>query len=345
VFADTRCVLLPKDYIRLLMTGEKASDCSDAAGTLWVDVAKRRWSPEMLAATGLTEAHMPRLVEGSEATGNLRQEVAEAWGMEPVTVAGGGGDNAAGAAGIGVVKPGDAFLSLGTSGVYFVSGDRFAPNPELAVHAFCHCLPGAWHQMSVLLSAASCLAWIAGATGAASAGALLDEIARAERDPRVVFLPYLSGERTPHDDPDAKGVLFGMTHATTRADLGRAVLEGVAFAFVDAQDALLAAGTAIGTVRVIGGGARSALWGRILASALGRELIYPAGAEHGPAFGAARLARIAVTGEEPAEVCTPPATAATIAPDDALRAAFRPRLELYRRLYRELRGSFVALAG
>jgi xylulokinase len=182
-------------------------------------------------------------------------------------------------------------------------------------------------------------------TGATSERALLDEIAAAERDPRVIFLPYLSGERTPHDDPDAKGVFFGLSHATTRADLGRAVLEGVAFAFVDAQDALLAAGTTIGTVCVIGGGARSTTWGRILASALERPLVYPAGAEHGPAFGAARLARLAVTGEDPAVVCIQPATAAIVEPDPALRALYRERVELYRRLYRELAPSFAALAG
>ena len=134
VFKDTRCVLLPKDYVRLLMTGEKASDCSDAAGTLWVDVARRKWSPEMLAATGLNESHMPRLVEGTDVTGNLRKEVAADWGMDAVPVAGGGGDNAAGAAGIGVIQPGDAFLSLGTSGVLFLVTPKFLPNSAKAVH-------------------------------------------------------------------------------------------------------------------------------------------------------------------------------------------------------------------
>jgi len=346
VFRAVARVLLPKDFLRLKLSGDAASDMSDAAGTLWLDVAARSWSPEMLAATDLPDSAMPRLYEGSEPTGQVRDAVADAWGLRRgVIVAAGAGDNAAGAVGAGVIHPGDALLSLGTSGVYFVAGDRFAPNPERAVHAFCHCLPVSWHQMSVLLSAASCLAWVAGVTGAASEGALLDEITAAARDPRVIFLPYLSGERTPHDDPDAKGVLFGLSHATTRADLGRAVLEGVAFAFVDAQDALLAAGTTIGTVSVIGGGARSALWGRILASALDRPLLHHAGAERGPAFGAARLARLAVTGEDPARVCTPPAADRTSTPDAALRALYGERVELYRRLYRELRPSFVALAG
>ncbi|MBM4244343.1 MAG: xylulokinase [Deltaproteobacteria bacterium] len=346
VFRQVARVLLPKDYLRLRLSGDAASDPSDAAGTLWLDVAARAWSPAMLAATNLDERAMPRLHEGSEPTGTIRDAVADAWGVpRGAIVAAGAGDNAAGAVGAGVIRPGDAFLSLGTSGVYFVAGDRFAPNPERAVHAFCHCLPRTWHQMSVLLSAASCLTWIAHATGAANEAALLDEIARADdRDPGVLFLPYLSGERTPHDDANARGVLVGMTQATTRADLGRAVLEGVALAFVDAQDALLAAGTTIGRMSVIGGGARSALWGRILASALDRELDYHAGAEHGPSFGAARLARLAATGEDPRDVCTPPPVAHTIAPDPALRARYAARIEPFRRLYRDLRDGFAALA-
>jgi len=346
VFRQVARVLLPKDYLRLRLSGDAASDPSDAAGTLWLDVAARAWSPEMLAATGLDERAMPRLHEGTEPTGTIRDAVADAWGVpRGAIVAAGAGDNAAGAVGAGVIRPGDAFLSLGTSGVYFVAGDRFAPNPERAVHAFCHCLPRTWHQMSVLLSAASCLTWIAHATGAANEAALLDEIARADdRAPGVLFLPYLSGERTPHDDANVRGVLVGLTHATTRADLGRAVLEGVALAFVDAQDALLAAGTTIGRVSVIGGGARSALWGRILASALDRELDYPAGAEHGPSFGAARLARLAATGEDPRDVCTPPPVAHTIVPDPALRARYAARIEPFRRLYRDLRDGFAALA-
>lgn len=345
VFRRVARVLLPKDWLRLRLTGDAASDVSDASGTLWLDVAARAWSPAMLAATDLDERAMPRLHEGTEPTGTVRDAIADAWGLpRGVLVAAGAGDNAAGAVGAGVVRPGDAFLSLGTSGVYFVAGERFAPNPERAVHAFCHALPATWHQMSVLLSAASCLTWIAQATGATSEAALLDEIAAHDRDPRVLFLPYLSGERTPHDDPDARGVLFGLAPDTTRADLGRAVLEGVAFAFVDAQDALVAAGTSIGRVCVIGGGARSALWGRILASALDRELVYHAGAEHGPAFGAARLAMIAATGADPRTVCTAPETASTIAPDAALRARLHARIETFRRLYRDLRASFADLA-
>jgi xylulokinase len=217
--------------------------------------------------------------------------------------------------------------------VYFVAGDAFAPAPQTAVHAFCHCLPRTWHQMSVILSAASCLRWLAAATGTADEATLLAEAERADRDPRVVFLPYLSGERTPHNDPDATGAFVGLTHATTRADLTRAVLEGVAFALADGQDALLAAGTAVGAVSVIGGGARSRFWGRLLASALDRPLRYHPAAEIGPAFGAARLARLAVGGEEPSSVCTAPPVEALVEPEAALRDGLRERRRRFAALY------------
>jgi xylulokinase len=227
-------VLLPKDYVRLSMTGAKATDLSDASGTLWVDVTQRAWSGEMLAATGLTQDQMPRLHEGCEVTGALRQDVAAAWDMEPVVVAAGGGDNAAGAVGVGVIDDGDALLSLGTSGVLFVAGRAFRPNPERAVHAFCHALPGRWHQMSVMLSAASALDWAARLTGTQDTGALVAKAqARGRLDGREIFLPYLSGERTPHNDPAARGVLFGLDHDSDAGSIGQAVLEGVAFGLAD----------------------------------------------------------------------------------------------------------------
>jgi xylulokinase len=262
-----------------------------------------------------------------------------------VVIAGGAGDQAAGAVGAGVVEPGQALLALGTSGVFFVAGDRFAPNPKHAVHAFCHCLPGRWHQMSVILSAASCLAWVTRLTGARDEAELLAEIEAADRDPgALLFLPYLSGERTPHNDPHAMGVFFGLTHASERADLGRAVLEGVAFALADGQAALREAGARIERVSVIGGGARNAFWGRILASVLDRSLCYAADAEVGPAFGAARLARLAVTGEDPGRVCVAPRVERTIEPDPALRERFAERIEAYRRLYAALRENFAGEA-
>jgi xylulokinase len=341
VFAATRTVLLPKDYVRLLMTGEKASDCSDAAGTLWVDVANRRWSPEMLAATGLTESHMPRLCEGSDATGTLLAEVADAWGMSRVPVAGGGGDNAAGAAGIGVINAGDAFLSLGTSGVLFLATPKFLPNPDRAVHAFCHCLPGRWHQMSVMLSAASCVDWAVKLTGAADAAELLSKVeARGRLDGQEIFLPYLSGERTPHNDPQARGVLFGLTHDTDASAIGQAVLEGVAYAFADGLDVLIEAGATIDKISVIGGGARSMWWGGVLAAALGRPLIYRDGSEVGPAYGAARLARLAKTGEAAEDVCKPPPVRVVIEPNQRDIDQLAPKRRLFSKLYQDLRARF-----
>lgn len=344
IFARIARVLLPKDYVRLRMTGRYASDMSDSAGTLWLDVAARAWSPTMIEATELTEGTMPELFEGSEPTGTLLPEIAASWGLAAsVEVAGGAGDNAAGAAGVGVIEPGTALLSLGTSGVLFVSDDRFRPNPDRGVHAFCHCLPETWHRMSVILSAASCLSWIARVTGAESEAALLAEVEAADRDTgRLVFLPYLSGERTPHVDPHAMGVFFGMTHETTRADLAKAVLEGVAFALADGQHALLEAGSDISTLSVIGGGARSMLWGGILAAVLNRPLQYHRGGEIGPAFGAARLARLAVSGEDPATVCIRPPISHVIEPDPAMAARYAGKLAEFRRLYRTLKDVFPA---
>src|SRR5512142_102319 len=230
IFAQVRSVLLPKDYLRLRLTGEKVSEMSDAAGTLWLDVGKRDWSEPVLAGTHLTRAHMPRLVEGSQPSGELKKELCQRWGMQgKVIVAGGGGDNAASAVGIGAVLPGGGFVSLGTSGVIFVVNDRFLPNPARAVHAFCHALPGRWHQMSVMLSAASCLRWATGLVRAANEAEILAEVEKLDAAARAaapIFLPYLSGEPTPHNDPAAQGVFFGLTHNTDRAALVYSTIEG-----------------------------------------------------------------------------------------------------------------------
>jgi xylulokinase len=333
-FAQTATVLLPKDYVRLCMTGDKASDMSDSAGTLWLDCQARAWSDDMLAATGLALGHMPKLYEGPEPTGVLRAEVAQRWGMARVPVAAGAGDNAAGAIGIGVIADGDALLSLGTSGVTFVATDTFRPNPAGAVHAFCHCLPGQWHQMAVHLSAASCVDWAAHQLGLEDATALFHLAAsEALGTGAELFLPYLGGERTPHNDPQIRAAWLGLGHQTTPAMLAHAVLEGVAFAFADGLAALRAAGTPIKRLGVIGGGARSRLWGEIIAAVQGVPLDYLDGGEVGPALGAARLGRMAATGEDAATVCTRPALRETIAPDAALAARLAPKLARYRAAY------------
>ncbi|MBJ20921.1 MAG: xylulokinase [bacterium] len=341
VFERLRCVLLPKDVLRLRMTGDAATDLSDAAGTLWLDVARREWSSELIEATGLRSEMLPTLFEGNATTGVLRSEVATAWGMERVPVAAGAGDQAAGAIGVGVVRSGEASLSLGTSGVLFVASDSFKANADRAVHSFCHCLPETWHQMSVILSAASCLSWLTRLVGAEDEAALLAEVEAVDRpNEQLIFLPYLSGERTPHNDPHATGTFIGLDHDVDAAAMGRAVLEGVAFAFADAQAALTSAGTRIDAVSVIGGGARSLLWGRIMASVLDRPLVYRTGGEVGPAQGAARLARLAVTGEAPEVVCKAPPVAFEVEPDAGLRDLYGGRLDRYRDLYGRLRGAF-----
>ncbi len=342
LFAQIATVLLPKDYVRLRMTGDLASDMSDSAGTLWLDVARRCWSESMLAATGLGSPNMPTLFEGNEITGSLRSEVAEAWSMTRVPVAAGGGDNAAGAIGVGVVRPGDAFLSLGTSGVLFLVNDGYRPNPAGGVHTFCHAVPTRWHQMSVILSAASCVDWAARLCGLADAGALL-ELAEARNRPAnsEIFLPYLSGERTPHNDPHAKGVLFGLTQESAPADVAQAVLEGVAFAFRDGMDALLASGTTIDSISVIGGGARSAYWGGILSSVMRRPLTYRDAGTVGPAYGAARLARMGVERAAVEDVCTPPPILHVAEPDHRLSDLYSRRIGKFRSLYRHLKDTFV----
>ena len=340
VFARVAKVLLPKDYLRLWLTGEHVSEMSDAAGTSWLDVGGRRWSTELLAATDLDEAHMPHLVEGTERTGDLRADLASSWGMGGgVTVAGGAGDNAASACGMGTVTPGAAFVSLGTSGVLFAANGAYLPNPESAVHTFCHALPQAWHQMGVILSATDSLNWLSGITGR-DAAELTREMGGELRAPSgVTFLPYLSGERTPHNDAAIRGSFTGLAHAVDRAGLTQAVLEGVAFAFRDSLEALAKAGTTLTRVTAIGGGSRSRYWLKSIATALGLPVDIPADGDFGAAFGAARLGLIAAESAAPLEVCTPPATAETVEPVAALAGAYDEAYQRYRKLYPAIRGT------
>ena len=300
IFSHIDKVLLPKDYLRLRMTGDFASDMSDAAGTMWMDVAKRDWSDEMLAACHLTRDNMPALYEGCDITGKLLPSVASAWNMPAVPVVAGGGDNAAGAVGVGMADAGQAMLSLGTSGVYFAVSEGFLSKPESAVHSFCHALPGRWHLMSVMLSAASCLDWAARLTGLTTVPALINAAENADTsvDP-IWFLPYLSGERTPHNNPQAKGVFFGLTHQHGPAELAKAVLEGVGYALADGMDVVHACGVTPESNTLIGGGARSPWWRQMLADISGLQLDYRTGGDVGPALGAARLAQIAVNPDKP----------------------------------------------
>ena len=338
VFARVARVLLPKDYLRYWLTGEYVSEMSDAAGTAWLDVGQRRWSPELLAATDLDEDNMPALVEGTASSGTVKSDLAARWGMGGnVVVAGGAGDNAASACGMGTVRPGHAFVSLGTSGVLFAANGAYLPNPESAVHAFCHALPDTWHQMGVILSATDSLNWLEHITGK-TASELTVELGDELLAPSgVSFLPYLSGERTPHNDATIRGAFSGLSHQSGRASLTQAVLEGVAFAFRDSLEALKAAGTELSRVTAIGGGSRSRYWLKSIATALHLPVDLPADGDFGAAFGAARLGLIAAEKADPVAICSAPPVAETIEPDLSLSGAYTDAYRRYRDLYPAIR--------
>ncbi len=337
LFEQVRKVLLPKDYLRLWLTGEYVSEMSDAAGTCWLDTGARDWSDTLLADSGLTRDHMPRLVEGSEVSAVLKPALARRWGFrKDVVVAGGAGDNAAAAAGAGLIRAGEGFVSLGTSGVLFVANDSYAPAPETTVHTFCHALPARWHQMGVVLSATDALNWLA-AMLKAEASALTGALGPLQPPGRTLFLPYLGGERTPLNDASIRGAFLGLEHATDRAAATRAVLEGVAFALRDCQEAIAATGTKIISLLAVGGGSRSDYWLKVLATVLGAAIDVPAGGAFGTAFGAARLGMMAATGGG-AEIATRPPIMRTVSPDARLADAFEQNHARYVRARKALAG-------
>ena len=330
IFKKTAKVLLPKDYVGLWLTGRHMSEMSDAAGTLWLDVANRDWSEPLLRATGLSRDHMPDLVEGSEAAGQLRAELCSAWGVKNVTIAGGAGDNAATACGLGITKPGDAFVSLGTSGVLFTTSAQFASNTKGAVHSFCHAVPNTWHQMGVILSATDGLNWLADTVGQSPAKlATLVEDAPVAPSP-ITFLPYLSGERTPHNAPDASGAFLGLRRQHGLAEMTQAVFEGVAFAMNDCRRAIEGSGVSLNEAWVAGGGSQSKAWLNIVAAATGLTLKIPESGTQGAALGAARLA-MAATGLK--DVFKSPEIEETIVPDATLLDAYSVRQKYYREAF------------
>ncbi|MEM1388031.1 MAG: xylulokinase [Pseudomonadota bacterium] len=339
IFAKVAKVLLPAAYLNHYLTGDYVADMSDSAGTTWLDVGARDWSADLLAAGGMTLAQMPRLVEGAAAAGTLRAELAASWGLSnPVTVAGGTGDNAAAACGIGAMAEGQGFVSLGTSGVILAARGGYAPDPATAVHTFCHAVPGRWYQMGVMLSATDSLNWLAQITGAKPA-ALTADLGEALAAPGTVrFLPYLSGERTPHNDAAIRGSFTGLSTATSRRDLTQAVVEGVAYGLRDSLAALKATGAHLSAPMAIGGGTGSAYWLRLVATVLDLPLQVPGGGEFGAALGAARLGLCAATGASPDQVMTPPPVDRVVEPDAALRGAFDEGYEAFRAAYPAIRG-------
>ncbi|MDM8271105.1 xylulokinase [Thermophilibacter provencensis] len=346
LFSRIAHVLLPKDYLNHLLTGEYATDVSDASGMLLFDVERRTWSDEMLELCGLTPAQMPRVYESYEPIGTLLPEVADELGLpRGVVVAAGAGDNAAAAVGTGAVGAGTMNISLGTSGTVFIPTAEFASGVGDRIHSFCHA-DGAWHLMGCILSAASCNAWwvndVLGTDDMAAEQAGIDgSSARADLP---YFLPYLMGERTPLNDVNARGAFVGMSMSTTRSDLTRAVLEGVAFAVRDSVEIARSLGVDVTTSTVCGGGAKSRLWLQMLADVLGIELVLPT-TEQGPGYGGAMLASVAAGAYPSVAACAGAIVGERerIEPKLELTAAYERRYQIWHGLYPALRDTFETM--
>ncbi len=348
VFAKVRQILLPKDYVRFKLTGEYASDRAGGSGTILFDLAARDWSPEILEALEIPAEWLPRTYEGTAVTGTLSADAAQATGLKAGTpVFGGGGDQETGATGNGAVVEGVVSLNLGTSGVVFAAVDRPIVEPEGRLHAFCHAVPGKWHLMGVMLSAAGSLRWYRD-TVAPTAGfdALLDPVADVTPGSEgLLFLPYLTGERTPHPDPLARGAFVGLTVRHTQPHMTRAVIEGVAFGLRDSFELMKGLGLAgIDQVRITGGGARSPLWRQILADVFDAELV-TVNTTEGSAYGAALLAATGAGAFPDMESACASAIHITGSTEPGPASnVYQDIYPLYRDLYPALRPSFNAIA-
>lgn len=337
IFNTIHKVLLPKDYLRYYLTGDYATDPSDASGTLWMNPATRDWDNTLLDFSGMSLDQMPQVFEGPQETGVLTAEVSRKLGLKQIPVVAGGGDNACGALGMGVSHNGQSFISLGTSGVCFYVSDRHMACPEKTVHAFAHALPNTWHQMTVTLSAASSLSWLAGILSTNVSDLLVKTSSSTQTNTDVLFLPYLNGERSPHNNPDARGVFMNLSSQTTDIDLCLAVLEGVAFSFCDGLDALRESGAQINSTFAIGGGARSGYWLQLMADALGVTVECLSGAAVGASLGAARLA---MTNQDNAYPV--PEIMETLTPNAKPASYLQDKLGRYRDLYQACRPLFSA---
>jgi xylulokinase len=346
LFRRAARLLLPKDYVRLRLTGVPATDCADGSGTILFDLAARTWSPEITARLGIDPDLLPPTFEGTEITGAVTSQGAAATGLRAgIPVVGGGGDQAAGAVGTGAVDEGVATLSLGTSGVVFVPTAGPSIEAEGRLHAFCHAVPGRWHLMGVMLSAAGSLRWFRDtlAPGEPFEALVAESGSVPAGAEGLLFLPYLTGERTPHPDPLARGAFVGLTVRHTRAHLLRAVLEGVAFGLADSLDLIRATGVpAPGQLRVSGGGTRSPLWRQIVADVLDVELATVTSAE-GAAYGAALLAAVgAGWWDTAAEACAATIGVTGTTEPGPERDVYPPLHDRYRELYPALRPTFHA---
>jgi xylulokinase len=345
VYAKAKHVLLPKDYIRYKLTGEYAMDKADGAGTVLFDLKSRTWSVEVLKALEIDPAWMPPVFEGPVFTGTVTEEAASVTGLKAGTpVAAGGGDQAAQAVGVGAVEPGIVGLTVGTSGVIFATTPSALVEPEGRLHAFCHAVPGMWHFMGVMLSAAGSLQWYRDSL--APELSFDDLLAEAEKAPAgsegLLFLPYLSGERTPYPDPLARGAFIGLTLRHGRAHMTRAVLEGVSFGLKDSFTLIQNAGLGkINQVRASGGGTKGALWRQILASVLEAELV-TVNTTEGAAYGAALLAGVGAGAWPDVQSACRSCVRITgsTQPDPSHLQMYRKSHALYRELYPALKSSF-----
>jgi len=351
IFERLAFVLLPKDYLAYRLTGKMSTDCSDAAGTLWLNPQTRQWDNVLLDATGLSQLNMPKVYEGCDVVGFLSKAVSQELNLPQLPLVAGAGDNAAGAVGTGVINSGQGFISLGTSGVYFTVSEAHKANPQNTVHAFCHALPNRWHQMGVTLSAANSLSWLAKLVNK-SVPELLEDLEQSEiQRTSVVFLPYLSGERTPHNDSLANGQFIGLNNTTNIEAMTLAVLEGVAFSLLDCQNSLASAGSSVEELSLIGGGARSAIWRQIIANVLDKRLIYRDGGDVGPGLGAARLALLGEQQSQGIDIenliskcCVMPDVLEVHEPNQETKIYYQKKYVLYRALYESTKGLSTQLA-
>ena len=334
-FSAIQKILLPKDYLRLKWSGEFATDTSDASGTMWLNTKKRSWSIDAIEISGICSQQLPKLFEGNQITGKISKSSSEKLGIPMIPIVAGAGDQAAGAIGSSVITPNDASLVLGTSGVIFLVTDGFLPNLKQGIHAFCHAVPQTWHQMAVILSAASAVDWCANPVGYDSPAKAYKAAEKRGNSENIMFLPYLSGERTPHNNPHASAALFGLKSNTNRASIIHAALEGVAFALSDGYKALVEGGGKCNTISVIGGGSQSIYWGKIIANCLNKTLVYRDGSETGPAKGAAILAQSGVTGNDLESLCQPSPIIEVIEPEKNYTELYHAKIKKWRLLYRE----------
>ena len=333
-FKKIASILLPKDYLRFWLTGDLVSEMSDAAGTSWLDLEKRCWSETLLAASNLNVQQMPTLIEGSEVGGLLKNQLKNQWNiLGSVSVVGGAGDNAAAACGCGVMSEGQGFISLGTSGVLLAARDGCFPSPETAVHTFCHAVPDKWYQMGVILAATDSLNWLSRISG--KTPAQLSSLLKVEPNgpSDLKFLPYLAGERTPHNDSLTRGAFIGLDISHTHYELTQAVFEGVAFALKDSLLALNKTGAKIKTLFALGGGGQSKFWLQTISNILNMPLSLPNKGELGAALGASRLALAAGENIKIEEVMMEPKVKEILRPASNLVAAYDDAYRIYRDAY------------